>query len=274
MVAFAAGSGVLAALLLIGRRVTGAARVVRTGRAEGKSLRLWWFGGGIGGAALVGSNAYAVPLVGVAFATVCLVAGQLVGSVGVDLAGIGPGGRRHLTGWRLAGVLIALAGLALAAVGRSGGAGGARVGLLLVVAGAGLLVAYQQAANGHVQAATGEPLVASLVSFTGGGLLAGAASIGLLTSGAAGPVTIPSVGHGWLFFGGIGGASYLAITAATVRKLGVLHLSLATTAGQLLAGLIFDVALPTGESLRWTTVVGAGLAFVAVVVAGRGTGSG
>jgi transporter family-2 protein len=168
-------------------------------------------------------------------------------------------------------VLIAITGLVLAAVGRSGGTGGARLGLLLIVAGAGLVVAYQQAANGHVQQVTGEPLVASLVSFCGGGLITGTASVILLGTGAAGPVTLPSFGHWWLFFGGLGGSSYLALTAATVRRLGVLSLSLATTAGQLLAGLVFDAATPTGEALRWTTVAGAVLAFVAVVVAGRGS---
>jgi transporter family-2 protein len=218
---------------------------------------------------MVGSVAYAVPLVGVAFATVAALSGQLVGSGIVDAAGIGPGGRHAPTGFRVAGVALAFVGLVIAAAGRSGAPGGARVGLLALIAGAGVLVALQQAANGHVQRVTGDAPVAALVSFAGGALALVVSSAVLLASGAVGPLRQPGLAHWWMFFGGVGGASYIALSAATVRSLGVLALSLGLTAGQLLAGLVLDATLPAGEHLRATTVIGALLAVAAVLVVSR-----
>ena len=267
-VSFSAGTAVLAVAVMAGRH-TGAARAWSQWRAEGRPVRLWWFLGGLGGASMVGSTAYAVPLVGVAFATVAAVSGQLVGSGVVDATGIGPGGRHAPTMLRAAGAALAFAGLALAAAGRSSAPGGARIGLLLLIAGSGVLVALQQAANGHVQRITRDAPVAALVSFSVGALALVATSALLLVTGVIGPFHQPGLSRWWMFFGGIGGASYIALSAATVRTLGVLTLSLGLTAGQLVAGLLFDAALPAGEHLRWTTVIGAVLAALAVVLVSR-----
>jgi transporter family-2 protein len=268
-VSFSAGTAILAVVVLAGRRDRTAARVWSEWRATGRRVRFWWFLGGLGGASIVGSTAYAVPLVGVAFATVAAVSGQLVGSGIVDASGIGPGGRRAPTALRAVGVVLAFAGLSLAAAGRSSAPGGARIGLLALVAGAGVLVALQQAANGHVQRLTGDAPVAALVSFTVGAVVLVVVSAVLIATGVAGPLHQPGLSRWWMFFGGIGGASYIALSAATVRSLGVLTLSLGLTAGQLVAGMAFDAALPAGEHLRWTTVLGAVLAVLAVLVVSR-----
>ena len=268
-VSFAAGTAMLAVVVMVGGRQRIAARAWEEWRAAGRPVHVWWFLGGLGGASMVGSTAYAVPLVGVAFATVAGVSGQLVGSGLVDAAGIGPGGRHAPSLLRLAGVALALAGLGLAAAGRSNGSGGARIGLLLLIAGAGVLVALQQAANGHAQRITGDAPVAALVSFTGGALALLLTSCVLLGTGVIGPLHQPGLSHWWLFFGGAGGASYIALSAATVRSLGVLTLSLGLTAGQLVTGIVLDAALPAGEHLRWTTVGGALLAVAAVLVVSR-----
>ncbi|HVU74402.1 MAG TPA: DMT family transporter [Mycobacteriales bacterium] len=268
-VSFAAGTAMLVVAVLLGGRQALARQSWHAWRTTGRPVRVWWFLGGLGGASMVGSTAYAVPLVGVAFATVAAVSGQLIGSALVDAVGVGPGGRHTPTRYRIAGVVLALAGLVLAAAGRSGAAGGARLGLLLLVGGTGILVALQQAANGHAQRVTGDAVVAAVISFAGGAVALFVTSTVLLASGAVGPLHQPGLAHWWMFFGGAGGASYIALSAATVRSLGVLTLSLGLTAGQLVAGLLLDATLPAGEHLRWTTVAGAALAVGAVVVVSR-----
>jgi len=140
---------------------------------------------------------------------------------------------------------------------------------VVLVAGTGVLVALQQAANGHAQRVTGDAPFAALISFTGGALALFLTSAVLLVTGAIGPLHQPGLSHWWMFFGGAGGASYIALSAATVRSLGVLTLSLGLTAGQLVAGIVLDATLPAGEHLRWTTVAGAGLAVLAVLVVSR-----
>jgi len=75
----------------------------------------------------------------------------------------------------------------------------------------------------------------------------------------------------WLYVGGALGAVYIALAAVAVAELGVLRLSLATVAGQLVAAVVLDVVWPSpGITLRYQTVVGAALTLVAVAVTGIG----
>ena len=224
----------------------------------------WHLLGGLGGAFLVATSAFATPRIGLAYVFVVIVLGQTAGSLGVDAIGLGPSGRHPLTPARVAGTTICLAAVALEA---SGAGGELAPGLFVLVVLAGIGVSLQQAANGQFQADTGESLVAALVSFAGGllvlGLVVGVVALAGGFDGAR------LAGPWWLWLAGLGGSSYLVICATAVRTLGVLRLSLAAIAGQLLAALIFDAAAPSGgNGLRGTTVTAVLLTLVAVAVTG------
>lgn len=249
------GGGTL--VLLLASFVTGRWRAASRLR---HGTRWWWWLGGLCGAALVATSAAAVPEVGVALTAVAIVAGATSGSLVVDLLGLSPRGRQPLTVPRVAGSLIAVGGLLVGTLGRSGSV---RPLLLLAVGVAGFATAAQQAANGRLQQHTGEALVAASVSFL----------VGTLALLAVALVSAPRGLH-WpsnpgLYLGGLGGAAYIALGAAVVGRLGVLRLTLGTVAGQLAFGVVLDAVVPTGGGLAWSSVAAALCTLVAVVVAGR-----
>src|SRR5687768_5465417 len=119
--------------------------------------------GGIG-ALFVFAQAFTVGLLGVALFTVSTVTGQTVSGLLVDRLGLGPGGKKAVTGIRIIGCVLTIAAAAWAVSPRFGGApgtaapgtGGPAAGgdpaqlilpLLLPVL-AGFLMSFQQAMNG------------------------------------------------------------------------------------------------------------------------------
>jgi transporter family-2 protein len=255
----AAGTGSLrrARLRLSKRRLAAAGPIPR-----------WHLLGGLGGAFLVATSAFATPRIGLAYVFVVIVLGQTAGSLGVDAAGLGPSGRHPLTPTRITGTVICLAAVALEA---SGAGGELAPGLFLLVVLAGIGVSLQQAANGQFGADSGESLVAALVSFAGGLIVL--ALVVAVVAIAGGFDGARLAGPWWLWLAGLGGSTYLVICATAVRTLGVLRLSLAAIAGQLLAAVIFDAAAPSGgNGLRGTTIVAVLLTLVAVAVTGWPTG--
>jgi transporter family-2 protein len=268
-------SALLAALVSF---VTGLVAVVavvlarpaaRRALAAVRDVPWWWRLGGLGGASLVAAGAAATPKIGVALLTVGLVAGQTSGGLIVDRLGLGPGGQHAVTGPRLAGAALCLVAVALGASGRA--ARDADPWLLVLVVGAGLLIAVQQALNGWVRRATGDAGVATLVNFVvGTTALALAVGVVAVLRGFP-PANWPGPEHAYLYLGGPIGASFVAVAAIVVRHLGVLRLGLAVIAGQLVGALLLDLVLPaTDAGITPLTVAGAALTFVAVGVSGLG----
>jgi bacterial/archaeal transporter family-2 protein len=253
LVSFTVGSVVLVGAAL----VTGRWRDARLLRA---GTRWWWWLGGLCGAALVWSSAAAVPEVGVALTSVAVVAGATTGSLVVDRLGVSPRGRQPLTAPRLVGSLLALLGLLVGTVGQSGEV---RPVLLTVVGVAGFFTAVQQAANAHLQRASGSVLVAASVSF-----LVGTCAL-LLVVLASRPAGLDWPGNPGLYVGGFGGAAYIALGAYTVPRIGVLRLTLGTVAGQLVGGVALDAFVPTTAGLAGASVAAAALTVVAMLVANR-----
>jgi transporter family-2 protein len=258
LVSFFVGSVALVAAALATGRWRAAARL-RHG------ARWWWWLGGLAGAALVASSAAAVPAVGVALTSVAIVAGSTTGSLVVDWYGLSPRGRQPLTVPRVAGAALAVAGLLVGTIGRHGSA---RPWLLVLVGAAGFASAAQQAANGRLQRASGEALVAASISFlVGTAALAALVAVLAATGGLRAPHWPPPSG---LYLGGLGGAAYIALGAYTVPRLGVLHLTLGTVAGQLVAGVLLDAVAPTaGHRADAAGVAAALCTLAAVLVASR-----
>jgi transporter family-2 protein len=234
------------------------------GRLRHGPVAWWWCIGGFGGAFFVAMSAHAVPRAGVALVSVVLVAGTTAGALLSDQLGLGPSGKHAPTVWRLAGVGLVVAAVAVSAVGAKHGSLTAWIVVLLFAAGAA--TAVQQAFNGQIKQVADDAVVASVVSFIGGTALL------VVITVAAGELHFSSLPSApWLYLGGPLGAVYILIGAAVVRVLGVLRLVLAVVAGQLIIAVALDAWWPEpGASLRLTTVLGAVITVAGVWLSGRG----
>ena len=220
----------------------------------------WWTRlGGLGGATLVGVGAAAAPKIGVALLTVGMVSGTMVTALAVDRTALVPGEPRPLTPARLLGAAMCLGAIVLAS---KEGLRSASALLLALVVAAGGLVSLQQALNGRVRAAT-DATVATFLNFVVGTTALLLAFAGQAVAGHASATHWPS--RFWLYLGGPIGCVFIALAALFVSTLGVLRFGLATTAGQLLGGVLLD--LDRGVPLA--TLAAVVLTLLAVLVSGQ-----
>ncbi|WP_247044188.1 DMT family transporter [Arthrobacter rhizosphaerae] len=233
------------------------------------------------GALFVFAQSLTIGLLGVALFTVATVTGQTLSGLLVDRLGIGPAGKRSVTGIRILGSLLTIAAVTWAVSPRFGTPGAAAAGqagagagpgepgqlllpLLLPVL-AGFFISFQQAMNGTATAHYGTPLAATLVNFISGTVvlwLAWLMKLAVLGAGNALPA------EWWYYLGGPMGCVFIGLGALLVRSLGVLVTGLGMIAGQLLGSLGLDVAFPTpGTVIALPTVLGTLLTLGAIVLA-------
>ncbi|ALG13754.1 DMT family transporter [Kibdelosporangium phytohabitans] len=243
----------------VGRR--GAGRMVVALRK--RELRWWECLGGCVGAYFIVTQGLAITALGVAVFTVATISGQLVSGLFVDRAGLGPGGPQPITRWRVIGAALAVGAVTLAV--QEQFVRPQSVALFLLPAVAGFGMAWQSAVNGRVKDASGNAVVAAAVNFS-------AASSTLLIFAVVDvalrgwPVDFP--GEWWLYAGGAFGIVVIGISAAAVRAVGVLVLSLCLVSGQLLGALMLDVFVPARSAqLSFTEVLGVVITLFAAVVA-------
>lgn len=261
LASFLVGLGVL--LLAVPARRHGFVRIAKSA-AAGRVQHWWWFSG-LGGALLVGASAHAVPRIGVALASVCLVAGTTLGALVSDVFGLGPSGRHRVTKWRVAGISLAIVAVAIGAIGERHAS--LRPVLFLLLVAGGAASAIQQGANGQLRVAADDLVTASVISFVSGSVALVVATViaGDLTS-----LHWPSAA--WLYLGGPLGVVYILIGATVVKVLGVLRFALAVVAGQLISSVAIDATWPEpGTTLRAATVIGALITVVGVWLSGRGS---
>ena len=230
--------------------------------------------GGIG-AFFVFAQSFTVGLLGVALFTVATVTGQTLSGLLVDRIGIGPAGKKSVTGIRVLGTVLTIAAVAWAVSPRFGGAGGGPgeggadpsqllLPVLLPVL-AGFLMSFQQAMNGTATVHYGSPIAATLVNFISGATVLWLAW--LIKVAVAGP------GNGlppewWYYLGGPMGCAFIGLGALLVRSLGVLVTGLGMIAGQLLGSLGLDLAFPApGTVVALPTILGTVLTLGAIVLA-------
>jgi len=255
--------GTLAAIagyLLLAGRARAAVATLRRSRP-------WWYLIGLCGIPIVLAFAAGIPLVGVAVASVCSVAGQTVTGLGMDSRGIGIPSPLRLTPLRLLAGAVALGGLLVAVAGSTGvavsGWGLAGVGLALFAGGSILCV--QTAGTGRLTGMVGDPFLPALTAVIGGTvgisvILAVQAAFGGL-SGAA----LPGLDRWWLYLGGPLGAIITVASAWAVRRLGVFALTLSIVGGQMVMALVLDALGPIGVTLP--SVLAAAVVSGAVVLA-------
>ncbi|MEO5781084.1 DMT family transporter [Arthrobacter sp. PAMC25284] len=227
--------------------------------------------GGIG-AFFVFAQSFTVGALGVALFTVATVTGQTVSGLLVDRMGIGPAGKKSVTGIRVLGSLLTIASVLWAVsprlAGPTGG-GGTGIGplliILLVPVAAGLLVSFQQAMNGTATVHYGTPIATTLVNFIAGFVVLGVSW--LIKLAVAGPGNaLPD--QWWYYLGGPLGCIFIGVGALLVRSLGVLVTGLGMIAGQLLGSLGLDLLLPVpGSVVALPTVLGTFLTLIAIILA-------
>lgn len=264
-ISFGAG---LAALALVAWLVPGAratAREVPRALAERRFPR-WYLVAGAVGALIVFSQAAAVPLIGVALFTVCLVTGQSIGSMAMDRMGFGGAAPRKINALRVLGVLLTIAGVIWAVSPRIADSDGAGLLLpMLLALVVGSLMGFQGAANGVQAAAYGGATAATLVNFAIGFAVLGVVMLLRLPGGIA---LHPLPADWWLYIGGLLGCLFVGITAMVIKRLGVLVTSLSAVDGQLLGSLLLDIIAPAaGSSVSPATVMGTALTLLAVALA-------
>ncbi|MEJ1180048.1 MULTISPECIES: DMT family transporter [unclassified Pseudarthrobacter] len=230
--------------------------------------------GGIG-ALFVFAQSFTVGLLGVALFTVATVTGQTLSGLLVDRLGIGPAGKKPVTGIRIIGCVLTIAAVAWAVSPRfaagsgsgtasDGGPAALLLPLLLPVA-AGFLMSFQQAMNGTATVHYGTPIAATLVNFVAGTLVLWTAwGIKVALAGPGSPLP----GEWWYYVGGPMGCVFIGLGALLVRSLGVLVTGLGMIAGQLLGSLGLDLLIPApGTIVAPATVLGTILTLAAIVLA-------
>ena len=272
-----AGAGVLLAswLSYVGTLGTVVLVVLLRGRTRATASVLrhrgswWWYAIGLCGIPLVLAMAAGIPLVGVAIASVCSVAGQTVSGLGLDARGVGVPEPLRLSGRRLVAGVVAVLGLAVAVL--SGSTGPSvdlgtmvAVGLMLFVA--GVTLGGQQAGNGRVTSLAGDPVVAGLTTAVGGTIGITLLTAGIAAAGGLDGVTLPALDpHWYLYLGGPLGAAITVGAAWAVRHLGTFALTLAIVGGQMVTAMLIDVL--GGVGLHWSTAVAAAMIAAATVIA-------
>lgn len=262
--------------LVLPRGRAGLAQIVPAVR-ERRFPPYYVMAGGIG-AFFVFAQSFTIGLLGVALFTVSTVTGQTVSGLLVDRLGIGPGGKKAVTGIRVIGCILTIAAVAWAVSPRFGaGAGASSAGasaggdpaqlilpVLLPVL-AGFMMSFQQAMNGTATMHYGTPIAATLVNFVAGACVLWVAwLVKMAVAGTGNP--LPD--EWWYYLGGPMGCVFIGLGALLVRSLGVLVTGLGMIAGQLLGSLGLDLLVPApGTVVEVPTVLGTVLTLGAIVVA-------
>jgi transporter family-2 protein len=266
VVSFSTGLVVMTVIsLVLPRGRAGLARILPAVRE--RQFPPYYVLAGCIGAFFVFAQSFTIGLLGVALFTVAAVTGQTLSGLLVDRMGIGPAGKRPITGIRVLGSVLTVAAVAWA-VSPKFSAGESWLQLLVPVLLpllAGFLMSFQQAMNGTATVHYGTPIAATLVNFIAGAALLWVAwLIKVAVVGAGNP--LPA--QWWYYLGGPLGCIFIGIGALLVRSLGVLVTGLGMIAGQLLGSLGLDLILPVpGTVVALPTVLGTILTLGAIVLA-------
>lgn len=262
---FSFGSGLVVLTLLLFSK----AQRVRVGRVV-SALRtrelVWWqMLGGVAGGLLVGSQTYAVPIIGVAAFLIATIGGQTVCALFVDRYGLGPAPAQALSVLRVLAAGLAVVGVAVAATSGESGASAALFPVLLGFL-VGMGVAVQQAINGRVNKVSGSALATTWFNFvTGSTTLVVIGIVPVLRSGW--PDTWSQVPW-WAWWGGLIGVVFIALAAWAVQHSGVLLFGLTTITSQMLVALVLDFVNPaTRDQVGLQMIIGVVITVVAAIAA-------
>ena len=270
LVNYAVGLAVLSLIILsrssLRKAVSSLPRLLRTGQ-------LRWFQclGGVLGSWLVVSSSLCVPKLGLSLFVVALISGLIIAGVVVDALGLGPAGRKPPSIPRVLGALIALTavGLEVAPELLTSGFSATTPFYSLLAFSAGCGVAVQQAINGRVARATGEPLASGWLNFATGAIALALVTLLLAVTQVAPLEPVQSMPW-WAITPGFMGAAFVSLAAWSVGAIGVLRLGLLSVAGQILTAFAFDLVNPmVGIAMDQRTAISCALALLAAYVSSR-----
>ncbi len=236
-ISFLVGTVFLAVLVLVSHPALAGAATVRD--------QPWWiWSGGLCGVAFLTLNMVLMRNLGASVTVVLPIVGQVLGGLAIDTLGLFQVARHPLTGTRVLGTLLVLAGALVVNLGRPpSGAGAPRGSVrgLLMALGVlgGALSATQTTVNGRLGTGLGSAVAASLVSF-----VVGLACLVLINLAVRPRIDVARVRATnppwWLWTGGLLGALFVVCTAADAPVLGTSLTVSVVLLGQIVSGLAVD----------------------------------
>ncbi|WP_152354266.1 DMT family transporter [Brachybacterium subflavum] len=220
------------------------------------------FFAGLCGAMIVLSEGISVGALGVATFQTALISGMVISGVVCDRLGIGVPFKQALSVFRIIGAALAVVATVLV-VSPNFETPHALALVILPFVG-GLLAGWQPAGNSNIGKLAGSMLVSITWNFLVGFVILGLAFVGRATAGHA-TFSLPDTW--WMYLGGPLGLASIALMALLVRRLGLLLLALASTAGQLVGSILIDSLIPGMGVVHVVTVLGALVALCASGVA-------
>ena len=264
-ISFGSGLLVMLVVLLFSSRGRQGLRRVHT-QVRAGTLPVWALTGGACGAFFVLGQGLAASATGVALFTVGIVGGQVLGGLLIDRIGVGPSGVVRPSVQRVVGMILAVGAVAIAVLSDQSSfiAVGRQFWLILIPVVAGIAVAWQSAVNGLVRVAADSAASATTVNFIIG--------TSVLLIAAVVSVSIQGWPNHWpsnpsYYIGGFVGTLFIGLAAVFVRTVGVLLLSMSNVAGQLLAAVALESALPLAEGSTPGLLAGVAVALCAVTIA-------
>ena len=226
------------------------------------TLKPWEIIGGMGGGFFVAIQSSVVPVIGVAIFTICTVGGQTASSMVVDFFGISPSGKHRVTWLRGLTAIVTLLSVTIAVFPQLRSSTFKIAPIILAIT-VGIVIAFQQALNGRMNVISTRPLATTFVNFLMGSIVLTIALIFNLSRGGS----IGNLPHGIVvYLGGPIGVVFIAVSAYTVKHLGILNFILFSVAGQLIGALLLDWLSPAAHTkVSAYLITGTAMTLIAVV---------
>ncbi|MEK9987535.1 MAG: DMT family transporter [Aquiluna sp.] len=246
LISFSIGLALIAVISLP-RKDFRAALKKSLGAIHSGTLKVWMLFAGALGGFFVLTQGLVAGVTGIALFSLGVVTGQTISALLIDGKGLLGLTKRKLTGNRLSGSAVAIAGLVLAS---SPTVAGFDIAILVpVVAGVG--IGLQDAINSQVGRESGSASVATFFNFLAGTLFL--LLVFLFSPVQAGTVDLASI-NPVFFLGGLVGVGFILIRVVVLPVIGSLATGLSLLAGQLLVSLVLDFLAPVAarEITVWT----------------------
>jgi len=266
LVSFGSGLIIITAIAAFNPSIKEGIKNLRTAVAN-KEIAQWKLLAGALGGGFVAIQTHIVPLIGVAIYSVASIAGQTAMSLVVDRIGLTGGGKKLISGRRVAAAVLTVLAVFVSVFDRIDAK---NLSLFAVVLGciAGTVVGVQRALNGQINEHSHQSFTTSLLNFITGTSLLVILILGSVLIGKIELVPLPA-GPWWIYTGGTIGVIYIAFTSTIVQHLGVLTFTLFSVGGQLVASLVIDLISPTnGVNVSAYLVTGIVMTYLGVIAGG------
>ncbi len=266
LVSFGSGLIIITAIAVFNPAIKEGIKNLRAAVANKEMARWKLLAGALGGG-FVAIQTHIVPLIGVAIYSVASIAGQTAMSLVVDRIGLTGGGKKLISGRRVAAAVLTVLAVFVSVFDR---VDAKNLSLFAVVLGciAGAVVGVQRALNGQINEHSHQSFTTSLLNFITGTSLLVVLILGGVLIGKIELVPLP-MGPWWIYTGGTIGVIYIAFTSTIVQHLGVLTFTLFSVGGQLVGSLVIDLVSPTnGVNVSAYLVTGIVMTYLGVIAGG------